>query len=351
MFNTLNDRVERVLKGGVADQIPYTVYASHMPQCSAERRLRNMGMCLVRRDVNVIEAVMPNVKVTSTTYAEDGKTLVRTDYETPAGHLYAIDEPSGLTAWHHKWLFEGPEDYKPLRAMIDDTRYVADYESYLAAQAAEGGDSFFRGTIGYEPLQMIISAFMGTETFCMEWCDRQDEVLRLYEAIVQERRREYKLLADSPCLSFNYGGNVTPEILGLKRFEQYYLPHYHEAAEALHRKGKLLGVHFDANCRVLAEAIARCDLDYIEAFTPAPDTDMTLAEARAAWPGKTIWINWPSSVHLADMKTVERTTHELIDQAGDGAGFIMGITEDMPPDRWQENMLKIGEVILERAKK
>jgi len=27
-------------------------------------------------------------------------------------------------------------------------------------------------------------------------------------------------------------------------------------------------------------------LDYIEAFTPAPDTDMTLAAARKAWPDK-----------------------------------------------------------------
>ena len=240
MFNTLNDRVEHVLRGGVANQIPFTIYASHIPQCAAERRLRNMGLYLVRRDVNVIKPVMPNVKMTSTTYQEEGKTLVRTDYETPAGHLHAIDEPSGLTAWHHKWLFETPEDYKALRAMVDDTQYVADYDTYAAAQADEGGDSLFRGAIGYEPMQMIISAFMGTETFCIEWCDRQDEVIKLYEAVVQERRREYELLADSPCLSFNYGGNVTPEIIGLERFERYYLAHYNEAAETLHRKGKLL---------------------------------------------------------------------------------------------------------------
>ena len=39
MFNTLSERVEHVLKGGVADQIPFTAYASKVPRCAAERKL------------------------------------------------------------------------------------------------------------------------------------------------------------------------------------------------------------------------------------------------------------------------------------------------------------------------
>ena len=59
----------------------------------------------------------------------------------------------------------------------------------------------------------------------------------------------------------------------------------------------------------LSKAIAGTALDYIEAFTPAPDTDMTLAEARAAWPDKVLWINFPSSVHLKPNAEVEQTAH------------------------------------------
>jgi hypothetical protein len=341
--------VEYVLKGGVADRIPFTAYASKIPQCAAERKLRNMGLCLVRRDVNVVKTVTPNVKVTHTTYQEDGKNLIRTDYDTPAGNLHVIVEDVGITKWPRKRLFGGQEDYKALLALVKDVRYIANYQAYAAVQADDGGDSFLRGSVGSEPLQWLISTVMGAETFSMEWYDRQDEVLKLYDALVEQRRRSYQLLADSPCLAFNYGGNVTPEIIGVERFEKYYVPNYNEAADILHRKGKLLGVHFDANCRVLSDAIAKSNLDYIEAFTPAPDTDMNLTEARAAWPDKALWINWPSSVHLADLETVERTTHDLIDQAGDRRGLIMGITEDVPKDRWQENMRIIGTVISERA--
>ena len=179
----------------------------------------------------------------------------------------------------------------------------------------------------------------------MEWSDNRDEILRLVDALTAKRREIYPICAESPALAFNYGGNVTPEIIGLERFEKYYVPHYNEAAEILHQKGKLIGVHFDANCRVIAKAIAATDLDYIEAFTPAPDTDMTLAEARRAWPEKVLWINFPSSVHLASLEKIRQTTQDLLDQAGSCENFIMGITEDVPEDRWRTNLLEISSVL------
>ena len=144
-----------------------------------------------------------------------------------------------------------------------------------------------------------------------------------------------------PASHANYGGNVVPEVIGLDTFRKYYVPHYNEAAEILHKNGKLIGCHYDANCRLLAEAINGTALDYIEAFTPAPDTDMTLREARAAWPKKVLWLNFPSSVHLRSDAEVERVTIDLLEQAGTPDGLIMGITEDMPPLRWQHSCTAI----------
>jgi len=173
------------------------------------------------------------------------------------------------------------------------------------------------------------------ETFCLEWMDHRDEILTLYHAAAEKSRLVYPLIADSPALVVNYGGNVVPEVVSPQMFEQYFMPHYQEAADLLHRKGKKIGVHFDANCGPLAKQIAQTPLDYIEAFTPAPDTDMTLAEARQAWPDKVLWLNFPSSVHLKPDEEVERFTVSLLGQVSSTDGIIMGITEDLPPDRWQ----------------
>ncbi len=74
---------------------------------------------------------------------------------------------------------------------------------------------------------------------------------------------------------------------------------------------------------------------------------MTVLEALDAWPAKFLWINFPSSVHLASIEKIKRTTREIIDAAAGTNRLIIGITEDIPEDRWQGNLLAISEVINE----
>ena len=344
---SLRQRVYTALSGGKPDQIPFTIYESKFPQCAAERELRTRGMCIVRRNIPVFCTRYPNVRFSKYTYYDNGKTFTRAEYKTPYGDFHCIQEDVGFTAWTHKRLFTCPEDYKRLLFLINGMTFSPNYAAFKAAEDADGGDSFFRGAIGREPMQEIILGYMGIETFCMEWYERQDEILKLYEALAAKHRQIYPLCAESPALAFNYGGNIMAELLGRERFEKYYVPHYEEAADVLHKKGKLIGVHFDGNCKTIADIIVATSLDYIEAFTPSPDTDMTLEEARDAWPDKVLWINFPSSVHLESHEIIMQTTRDLIRQARYPERFIMGITEDIPEDRWQGNLLAIQSGVLE----
>lgn len=329
--------VERVLAGEAVDRVPFTMYEVKVHPCEAERRLRNRGMCIVNR-VDAVRSVRPNVTVREEVTINQGKRLVRTIYETPVGSVSTLQEPAGFTTWHHERMFKSPDDYKVLRFLIEDEQFLPNYAAVAKAMAAYGGDGVFRANMGSEPLQALISGiYMGMERFCMEWMDNRDEIMALYELIVGKRREIYPLVAASPVPTANYGGNVTVEIIGLKTFEDLYLPHYNEAAQVMHQHGKLLGCHFDANCKLMAPAIARSGLDYIEAFTPAPDTDMTLGEARAAWPDKIIWMNFPSSLHLKPDNEVRAATVSLLNEVDSTDGLIMGITEDIPEHRWRDS--------------
>jgi hypothetical protein len=278
----------------------------------------------------------PTVKVSEQVYWVGERKMIRTRYATPQGDLETLCEDVGFTKWRYEWLFKSPDDYKAILFLIQDEVYEPNYAAFARAQEQFGPDGIFRAAFGLEPLQALISGiFMGTERFCLEWMDRRDEVLKLYDALVHNRRRIYPLVAESPALHANYGGNVVPEIIGPHTFRRYYLPHYNEAAEIMHKNGKLIGCHFDANCRLIASAIAETDLDYIEAFTPAPDTDMSLAEARNAWPDKVLWLNFPSSAHLKTEREIKATTLSLLDELDSVQRVIMGITEDIPHNRWQ----------------
>ena len=335
---TRNDRVKAALHGGHTDRVPFTMYECMAPDCPEQREMLERGMCIVDRGVPVFRTHTPNVKMTSESYEKDGKHFTRTRCETPVGAVTSLHQSAGFTSWCRERTFKSKDDYKVLLFMIRDEQYEPCYDVFARAERERGENVILRSGFGLEPLQVLVSGgWMGTERFCIEWMDNRDEVLKLYNAIVENRRKIYPMVAASPALHANYGGNVIPEVTGPDMFEKYYAPHYNEAAEIMHRHGKLIGSHFDDDCRLLSEAIAGTDLDYVEAFTPAPDTDMTLAEAREAWPDKVLWLNFPSSLHLAPDAEIERATVEMLDSLETIDGLIVGITEDMPPHRWKHS--------------
>ena len=342
---TPRKRVEAVLRGESADKVPFTIYECMLPQCTVERQLRDDGLCIVNRHPPVVRTRTPNVRSVTKPFTENGIPYSRTDIHTPAGDLYSVSRPAGFTSWQVVKLFKRPEDYKPLLFMVQDEQYEPCYDVFLKAQDDLGEDMILRPGIGLTPLHQIMIMWMGVETFAIEWLERRDEILKLYDAMVEKRRELYPLVAKSPALHANYGGNETGDVMGRQRFEQYMLPNYQEAAEVFHKHGKLVGAHLDGNNKVWADLVAQSGLDYIEAFTPAPDCDMTLKQALDAWPNQVLWINFTSSVHLQPDEGVEAHTRQLLAEAAPGDRLIIGITEDIPAHRWRGSLQSISRAI------
>ena len=342
-------RVEAILRGDMPDRVPLTMYESKIPQCATERQLRNEGLCIVYRTM-VFKTYSPNVETRTEGFEIDGKPHVWTTFCTPVGALSELSRPAGFTSWTVEKRFKRPEDYKVLRFMVGDQHFVENYAAYARREEALGEDFILRAAIGLTPLHQIMIGWMGLETFAVEWAERRDEVLALYRAMVEKQRQIYPIVARSPASHANYGGNEVAEVMGLERFERYCVPLYEEAATELHRHGVLLGAHLDGNNRAWSHAVAASALDYVEALTPPPDCDLSVREALVAWPDKFAWINFPSSVHLEPIPAIEETTCRLLHEAAPGDRFILGITEDVPEERWRENMLAISRVVAAEGK-
>lgn len=336
-------RVMTALRGEEPDKVPFTVYSQMLPQCAVERELRNRGLCIVYR-MKSYSMYYPSVRIEAHHYTDNnGCQVVRTYYHTPHGTLSTLIQKAGFTNWVRERMFKAQEDYKALLFIIKDTVVVPDYNAAIKTVIDMGEDFAVRDNMPLEPLQALISDYMGTETFCVEWMDNRDEVLKLYDALVNVNRITYPLVADEPLEFANYGGNVVPMIIGVENFRKYYTPHYNEAAEVLHKRGKLIGCHLDADNSLIMNDVAKTGLDYIEAYDPGISPSLKLAQK--TWPGKAIWINWPSSWHLYKEEEVCRKTVELIEDSAPKNGFIIGITENLPEDRWKRNFTAIMDGI------
>jgi len=270
MEMTPRERVEAVLFARGPDHVPFTVYEGMLPQCEVERQLRNEGLCIQNGRFGPMKSTRPNCITETITYThpETGKGLTKTITHTPEGDLESISEPAGLTSWQHEFPFKGPEDYRKLIALAEDTQFEPQYETYEKAQAWLGDDAFLRTAIGYSPLQAIIYSYLGVESFCIEWAERRDSVMELYWALAARDRRAFKVMAEGPFPFVQYCGNVSPQIVGRERFQELILPLYNEFGRMLHENGKLYGCHLDDNCGLFADLIADSELDCIEAFTP-----------------------------------------------------------------------------------
>lgn len=344
-------RIRAALHGEWADRVPFSVYWLMFPRGDVERRLRNEGVAVVER-VPVYRVEMPNVEVSAREYYREGMRMMVETVRTPVGEVHAVKvlDPSYGTSWFtQEFCLKEPDDYRVLEFMVRDTRYVPNYEAFHLAEERLGEDGYVIGNTGYTPMNKLLIEWLGIERFSLDLRHRPDLLLGLYELLVAKQREMYQVAAASPAELLIYGGNIHQDVVGLKRFEQYYVPCLNEFADVVHESGKLAACHLDANMSTLVEAVGRCRLDVVEAFTPVPTCDVTVAQARAAWPDKVLWINFPSSVHLESGERIRAETLRILSEAAPGNRFLIGITEDMPENTWRDSLCTISQALLQHG--
>jgi len=343
------EKIEAVFDGKLVDRVPFALKGWRIPKCEMEDVLLNEGMCIID-SAGVYRSVSPNLESEAQSFEKNGATYHRTNIKTPKGNLSSLtmqvpSPKTESTAWRVEMLFKSPEDYDAVEFMIRDRQYSPDYEAFLKAQEKSSGVSFFKTGAPGSPIHTIMYEIMGLETFSIEWAERRERVIALHDAIAENEREIFSIVAKSPAKVVQCGGNYSPEVLGKKRFMDYILPHWEDVTAILHEGGKMVGCHLDANNKLWAREVGSSGLDWIEAFTPAPDTDMTVAEARKIWAGKVLYINFPSSVHLERAEVIEKTTKQILRESAPGDRFIVGITENVPENRWRESFYTILKTI------
>ena len=320
-----------VYHGEQPDRIPWLIYEGLFPRGFMDRQLRNKGLGL-KVSASVLTEEMPHVRVETRTL---GNIIYRT-FHTPVGDL-STNEKTGLTKGAGaSWLIEHPiksvSDFNIAEFLIEDTVYVIDHDPFLNAERNLGDDGIVFIWAGRSPLQKMQIELMGYRTFAIALYQHPKEFESLLRVLEKKADERYKLIAESPAEIINGTDNINSEIVSPRLFERYIVPFYEKQSRLLHKNDKILEDHMDGKLRDLKNAIAKMDLDAIEAFTPPPMGNLPLAEARSAWKGKIISLNFPESVFLEGAVAVKRQILKLLNESAPGDNFIVSVTEDIPPE-------------------
>jgi hypothetical protein len=321
-----HQRIDAVLHGRAPDMVPFAPYDNLMPRGRVERQLRNQGMGLCSR-VTTIWSETPHVSVESVTKDDTARTI----YHTPVGSISTgwathRDRIGGGGRVQTEWLVKEERDIEAVISMVDGTVFHPNPEVYQNAVRDLGTDGIVRGT-GLTPPYDACETFFGLEAWTYAQQDWPEAFARLLAALERRQERLFRLVVEQPADFIAFGsvsGCYSPE-----QYRQWVLPFYRRYVPRLRERGKICVLHaHNSNLEVYADVIRDTGVDVVEAFTPPPVGDLSLAAARRAWgEDMVIWVNFPETIFYHGVDATREYTANLLRNDPPGGRLVIGATE------------------------
>jgi nitrogen regulatory protein PII-like uncharacterized protein len=338
-------QLEAFWSGERPDQIPYTIYQNewrHTADDPAWQPMFEAGLG-VTWYVPTYHVKLRNVEIVDTHYVEDGTQMHRQVQRTAVGEIAA----TWAEGWHRKYFLETAEDYRVMTYIVEQAEITPAHESYLACEAGLPPYAVAIPVVGRTPLQTILVDYAGLEKFGWHLFEYEEEVRRLYDALLDNFRCIVEITATGPGRYVSNLENFTAETLGPRRYEEFLLPVYEECFAMLHEADKIVGCHYDGRTVSCREQIARAPIDLIESLTPPPEGDQTLAEARAAWPDKLLWSNINVACYELPPEQLKALVLGRVEEAAlDGRKLAFEVSEQYPAN-WRESVPVVLEALKE----
>ena len=341
----VRERIDAFWAGERPDQIPYTIYWNEWRHTASDPAWEAMyanglGVTWYLRS---FATAVRDVELIDEHYVEAGIPKRRQIRRTPVGEVRATWE----NGWNVKYFLETPADYRVMTFIVEHTEITPDYDGYRARAAALPPWGIAIPELWRTPLQEILVDFAGLENFCRHLGEYEEEVRRLYAALLKNFRRIVGIVAQGPGRYLSNLENFTADTLGPRRYQEYLLPVYQECFPRLQAAGKIIGCHYDGRLASCRKLIAGAPIDVIESLTPPPEGDLTLAQARAAWADKLFWSNLNVGCYdLPPAQLKELVLRRVAEAAPDGRRLAFEVSEQYPAN-WRESMPVVLEALQE----
>jgi hypothetical protein len=347
---TARESMMKVYHNQIPDRVPVAIYARYLPRGATERLVRNQGLGII--DYYPVVSMLAPPWHTDPSYLSEvrgaefniaftwknGQRIETRTYTTPLGKLtqQTRKDPAYGSDWIQKFYISSLEDYKMMQYLVENTVFRSNADGFLARQDDLGEDGVLLARLDRSPFQKLLIELAGPERFLIDLQTEPGPVVALLEALDHRMDEVIERVCESAAEVIWQPDNISCDMTPPKLFEKFCLPYYEKHARRLHGRGKVFLVHMDGRLRAIKEMVARSPIDGIESFSlPQMGGDLTLAEAKAAWPGKVVLPNFPSSLATQDEQTITAFLDGLLRSVGPNASFMLQVSEDIPPRAWQ----------------
>lgn len=292
--------------------------------------------CLVSRED-------PAVKVEE--HWKDNLHIVR--WTTPVGSIETHRTHTDL-AWHtKKFPVETPDDARVMEYILRGRTWDFDMDLFQQNDALIGDRAAPMMFIARINIQRLFIEIMGVENTIYALADDPAMVERLIGVINETDEEMLRVVLECPVPIIDFGDNVDHHFLPPSLFERYVLPEYQRRAAMFRAAGKFTNAHWDGSIKLLLPYAQATGMDGIEALTPIPQGDVTIAEMKAALGDMILLDGIPMTWFLPheSIDDLVRVTREVIETFS--PNLILGISDEPSPVCDIEKVRLVAQILKE----
>jgi hypothetical protein len=225
-------------------------------------------------------------------YHLPGRTLRRATRRTEENRR------AGIVGHITEYPIKDEGDAKALLKALDGASIRFDNNALDALIARTGDKGLPMYILGASPIHTLMLSWAGYVNFYYLQNDCPDTIDQLVAALDRVFRRDLWSMAAqvTPTLLLHgahFSGAMTPEPI----FRRYFLPYFTAFNDAMHRIGKKVVWHSDAELGRLVPIVPEAGFDGADCLATYPLTDMSMSDYLAAWKEKIVcWGGLPSVI-------------------------------------------------------
>ena len=252
-------------------------------------------------------------------------------------------------SWHtDQYPVQSPADVRPLKYLLEGTQYRFNYDRFREIDALIGPRSVPMLFLPRVNIQRLSVEFLGFEKTMMALYDDLNLMEDLIQTINTADERVMDAVVPCPIPIISFDDNIDQHLCSPRLFARYILPAYQHRSARMHAAGKKCHAHWDGHCRLLLPFLDRTGLVGVEALTPLPQGDLTIADMKTALGEDLILLDGiPMTAFLphTPQEDFEHITREIIETFA--PNLILGISDEPSPDCLLERIERVVAIAAE----
>ena len=330
---TIKERLLSAIVGEKVEEPVYLVYDAFTKNPKVDwQSLYDMGLGIINH-VKLVDVKYPNMEIVESHSEQDGLRRRDVTYKTDKGELHEYflgDVGKGFLPWREESLIKTREDYRIMFRALEEAEFFPTNADYDQSEEELAGRGISIGSMERSPIQKIQIDYVGLERFSFDFADRLPELLDLHALMREQIKEMFKAAVKTKAMELKIWENMSIEILGPKVFKEFLVPVYEDIFAILEGSDKRLYPHYDGKLGLIKEDLKHIPFHGIDSLTPPPEGDLSIAEARKAWPDLFFWVHPTMDWFCRPVEELKFQIKEMTRAAGPYK-YCLEISEDIPP--------------------